>query len=273
MGVLNVTPDSFSDGGSLYEGDHPSLDKALIRAADMVANGAAIIDIGGESTRPGAVSPSVQEEMDRVLPVLERLSDEVDAIFSIDTSSPELMLEAAARGAGLINDVRALTRPDALRAAAATGLPICLMHMQGDPHTMQQAPIYADVVTEVRSFLAQRLEACTKMGIARRNLVLDPGFGFGKTAQHNLTLLNRLDQLNELGCPILVGLSRKSLISHVLGRATQERLAGSLALAAVAVLRGAVILRVHDVRETADVARLCAAVMHETVDIESRTYN
>jgi dihydropteroate synthase len=264
MGVLNVTPDSFSDGGALYEAGRLSLDRTLARAVAMVANGASILDIGGESTRPGAAAISPQQEMDRVLPVLELLAREVDTVLSVDTSSPELMLEAAARGAGLINDVRALTRPDALRAAAATGLPVCLVHMQGDPATMQLTPHYTDVVAEVRAFLAQRIEACTKMGLAHRNIVLDPGFGFGKSPQHNLILLNRLDQLRDLGCPLLVGLSRKSLIGHVLQRPTEQRLAGSLALAAAAVMRGAAIVRVHDVRETSDVVRLCAAVLRET---------
>jgi len=267
MGILNVTPDSFSDGGSLYAGSRLSMEKVRERALAMAANGADIIDIGGESTRPGAAGISLQEEMDRVLPVVEMLARDVDLVLSVDTSTPEVILEAAALGAGLINDVRSLTRPGALRAAAATGLPVCLMHMQGDPVDMQHAPHYVDVVAEVRSFLAQRLEACTKLGIAHRNIILDPGFGFGKSAQHNLALLNRLDRLCSLGYPLLVGLSRKSVIGHVLGRPTSERLAGSLALAAVSVLRGASIIRAHDVRETADVARLCAAVMTETVAV------
>jgi dihydropteroate synthase len=265
MGILNVTPDSFSDGGSLYAGDRLSLDKVRVQAAAMVAAGATLVDIGGESTRPGAARVSVQEEMDRVLPVVEALRNDLDAVLSIDTSTPELMIEAAARGAGFINDVRALTRPHALEAAAATGLPVCLMHMQGDPGTMQQNPEYSDVVTEVRHFLTLRIAACTRLGIARRNIVVDPGFGFGKTTAHNLQLLNRLEQLQALDCPVLVGLSRKSLIGQVLGRPVGERLAGSLALAAAAVARGAVIIRAHDVAETADVVRLCAAVAREDV--------
>jgi dihydropteroate synthase len=263
MGILNVTPDSFSDGGSVYEDGRLSLEKARARAAAMVEAGATLIDIGGESTRPRAPAVSLQEEMDRVLPVIEALRSEVDAILSVDTSSPEVMLEAAARGAGFINDVRALARPHALEAVAATGLPVCLMHMQGDPDTMQDNPTYSDVVTEVRHFLTLRIAACTKLGIARRNIVIDPGFGFGKTAVHNLQLLNRLEQLQTLDCPVLVGLSRKSLIGQVLGRPVGERLAGSLALAAAAVARGAVIIRAHDVRETADVVRLCAAIQQE----------
>lgn len=263
MGILNVTPDSFSDGGCVFSGDKPSLEAALRRALQMRADGADIIDIGGESTRPGAAPVSLQQEMDRVLPVVELLAREVDAVLSVDTSSPEIMVAAAACGAGFVNDVRALARPGAVEAAAATGLPVCLMHMRGEPQSMQLEPVYDDVVNDVRAFLAQRIEACTKLGIARRNIVIDPGFGFGKTVQHNLQLLNRMDELHMLGSPVLVGLSRKSLIGAVLKRPVAERLAGSLALAGMAVQRGAVIFRVHDVRETADVVRLCSAVMKE----------
>ncbi len=265
MGILNVTPDSFSDGGALYADGRPALGKVRAQALAMVAAGADMIDIGGESTRPGAAPVSLQEEMDRVLPVLEMLHREINTVLSIDTSSPALMLEAAARGAGFINDVRALTRPHALEAAAATGLPICLMHMRGEPATMQQNPHYDDVAAEVRHFLTLRIAACTKLGIAQRNIVVDPGFGFGKSVEHNLQLLNRLAQLQALGHPILVGLSRKSLISQVLGQPLEQRLAGSLALAALAVMRGAAIIRAHDVRETFDVVRLCAAVQQEQV--------
>lgn len=265
MGILNVTPDSFSDGGTVYADGRLALDRARRRAAAMVEAGATLIDVGGESTRPGAPPVPLQEEMDRVLPVIEALRGDVDAVLSVDTSSPEVMLEAAARGAGFINDVRALTRPRALEAAAATGLPVCLMHMRGEPGTMQDHPEYADVVADVRHFLTLRIAACTKLGIARRNIVVDPGFGFGKTAVHNLQLLNRLGQLQALDCPVLVGLSRKSLIGQVLGRPVEERLAGSLALAAAAVARGAVIIRAHDVRETVDVVRLCAAVQQENI--------
>ena len=264
MGILNVTPDSFSDGGAVFSGNRPALDKVLSRAAQMVADGAAIIDIGGESTRPGAAPVSVQDELDRVLPVVELLVRELDVILSVDTSSPEVMRAAAAGGAGLINDVRALQRPGAIEAAAAAGLPVCLMHMRGEPGTMQVNPSYSDVVADVEAFLAQRIEACTKLGIARHNIVIDPGFGFGKTAEHNLQLLNRLDRLHSLGLPILVGLSRKSLIGAVLRRPVEDRLAGSLALAAIAAQRGAVIFRVHDVRETVDVIRLCHAVVTES---------
>ncbi len=260
MGILNVTPDSFSDGGAVFSAGKLVPEKALRRAAQMVADGADMIDIGGESTRPGATSVSTQEEMDRVLPVIELLARELDVVLSIDTSNPLVMLAAAASGAGFINDVRALCRPDAAKAAAASGLPVCLMHMRGDPASMQADPYYGDVVAEVRDFLAQRIEACTKLGVARRNIVIDPGFGFGKTTLHNLQLLNRLDQMLVLRCPVLVGLSRKSLIGAVLKRPLGERLAGSLALAAMAAQRGAVIFRVHDVRETVDVVRLCRAV-------------
>jgi len=260
MGILNITPDSFSDGGSLFDSGRPALDRILLRAGRMVADGADILDIGGESTRPGAIAVSTAEELDRVIPVIERLSRELDVALSVDTSSPEVMLEAASHGVGLINDVRALSRPGAIAAAAATGLPVCLMHMRGEPAVMQNAPRYDDVVDEVAAFLRQRVEACTKLGVARRNIVLDPGFGFGKSVDHNLTLLNHLEQLREIGFPILVGLSRKALIGHVLGRPVAERLPGSLALAAIAVMKGAVIIRVHDVRETADVVRMCTAV-------------
>lgn len=265
MAILNVTPDSFSDGGHLFAGGRISLDKACARAARLIAEGADIIDIGGESTRPGAAAVSVQEEMDRVLPVVERLAQEFDVVLSVDTSTPEVMTEAARLGAGLINDVRALNRPGAVAAAAATGLPVCLMHMPAEPAEMQRDPRYADVVAEVAAYLKERAETCTRLGIARHNILLDPGFGFGKTSEHNLILLNRLERLHELGFPLLVGLSRKSLIGHVLGRPVAERLAGSLALAVLAVSKGAAIVRVHDVWETADAVRLCAAVMREHI--------
>jgi dihydropteroate synthase len=263
MGILNITPDSFSDGGALLDGGRPALDRILRRAEAMAVHGVDMFDIGGESTRPGAAAVSTAEELDRVVPVVERLARSFDIPISVDTSTPAVILEVAARGAGLINDVRALTRPGAIRAVAATGLPVCLMHMRGEPATMQRDPQYNDIVAEVAEFLRQRVEACTKLGIARRNIVLDPGFGFAKNAGHNLTLLNRLEQLRTLGFPLLVGLSRKSLIDRVLGRPVEERLAGSLALAAIAVLKGAAIVRVHDVRETVDVVRMCAAVARE----------
>jgi len=260
MGVINTTPDSFSDGGTLYRGEQLDLDLALARAADMVAQGAAILDIGGESTRPGAAPVTVAQEMQRVLPLVERVSAELDVVVSVDTSSPEVITAAAGAGAGLINDVRALSRPGALDSAAATGLPICLMHMLGQPGDMQAAPQYDDVVTEVEEFLLQRVAACEAMGIARESLLLDPGFGFGKTVAHNLLLLRGLSRLADLGLPLLVGLSRKSLIGKLLGREVDERLPASLALAVMAVERGAAIIRTHDVGATADAVAMWVAM-------------
>lgn len=263
MGILNVTPDSFSDGGHLYNQDSLSLDSALKHAEQMVAEGATLIDIGGESTRPGAEPVSLQEEMDRVLPVLERISAEIDVVTSIDTSSPELMSAAANLGAGMLNDVRALGRAGALEAAADSGLPVCVMHMQGSPATMQRAPSYSDVVAEVIDFLQQQIQRCIAAGMERSQIVVDPGFGFGKTLEHNLQLLNRLDQLLELGVPILSGTSRKSMIGNLLDRAPDQRLAGGLATVALAVERGARIIRVHDVAATVDVVRMTEAVLRE----------
>lgn len=260
MGVINTTPDSFSDGGTLYRAGRLDLDKTLQRARDMVDGGAAILDIGGESTRPGAVPVSPQEEMDRVLPVLERCTAELDVICSVDTSSGDLMREAAAAGAGLLNDVRALTRAGALEAAAATGLPVCLMHMQGDPGNMQSAPHYTDVVGEVCDYLQHRVTDCEAQGIARERLLLDPGFGFGKSVDHNLQLLQGLGRLAAMGFPVLVGLSRKSMIGKLLGREVDERLPASLALAVLAVERGASVIRTHDVIATADALAMCAAL-------------
>lgn len=260
MGVLNITPDSFSDGGQLWRDGCLQRDALLQRATTMCRDGAALLDIGGESTRPGAAQVSEQEELDRVLPVLELLVAETDAILSVDTSTPVVMREAARAGAGLINDVRALQRPGALVAAQATGLPVCLMHMQGEPGHMQDNPHYSSVVTEVRDFLRQRVAACESAGVSRDRLLLDPGFGFGKTVQHNLELLRGLPQLAGEGLPLLVGLSRKSLIAAITGRPAEQRLAGSLALALLAAQRGACILRVHDVAETADALALLKAV-------------
>ena len=257
MGVLNVTPDSFSDGGRFL-----AADDALRQAEAMVADGAAIVDVGGESTRPGAEPVSVQEELDRVIPVLEALASRVEAVLSVDTSTPEVMGEAASAGAGLINDVRALRREGALEAAAGTELPVCLMHMQGEPGTMQQDPRYTDVVTEVHAFLRHRVEECERAGIARERLILDPGFGFGKTLAHNLRLLAELDRLAG-DLPLLVGMSRKSMIGKVTGREVEERLPGSLAVAVMAVERGASIIRAHDVRETVDAVRMTTAVLEE----------
>lgn len=254
MGVLNVTPDSFSDGGRFA-----ARDAALKHAGDMIAAGAEIIDIGGESTRPGAAPVSVTEELDRVIPVVEAITAEYDVVISVDTSTPEVMRDSAAYGAGLINDVRALQRAGALQAAAATGLPVCLMHMQGEPGSMQQAPVYRDVIAEVRQFLRSRVDACVAAGIRRDLLLLDPGFGFGKNDEHNLALLAALPQLAEDG-PVLAGLSRKSMIGRLLGRPVEDRLIGSVTLALLAAQRGARILRVHDVAETVDALRLLQAL-------------
>ena len=265
MGILNVTPDSFSDGGHLYQHSSLSIDKALQHAQQMVNEGASIIDIGGESTRPGAAEVSVQEEMDRVLPVLERINAEIDVVVSIDTSSPELISESAKLGAGLINDVRALGRDGALEAAAKTDLPVCLMHMQGSPATMQRQPEYDDVVSEVMDFLDQQLNRCMAAGIAKERLMVDPGFGFGKTLQHNLQLLNRLDKLLDLGVPVLSGTSRKTMVGQVLNRESDQRLFGSLATVALAVERGARVIRVHDVLATVDMVRMTEAVLKEGI--------
>jgi dihydropteroate synthase len=260
MGVLNITPDSFSDGGRWYSDGRPALDALRREAGAMVEAGAAILDIGGESTRPGAAPVSEQQELDRVVPVVEALRGECDAVLSVDSSSPIVMRESAAVGVGLLNDVRALQRPGTVEAAAELGLPVCLMHMQGSPETMQKAPVYDDVVDEVAAFLRDRAQACTQAGIAGSQIVLDPGFGFGKAVDHNLQLLASLPRLADLGFPLLVGLSRKSLIAKLTGRAVDERLPGSLALALIAAQRGASILRVHDVAETADVLRILRAI-------------
>jgi dihydropteroate synthase len=256
MGILNVTADSFSDGGRYLDRE-----AALAHATAMVAAGAALIDIGGESTRPGAEPVPVQQELDRVVPMVEALRDRTDAILSVDTMKPEVMRAAVAAGAGLINDVLGLRAPGALEAVAAGRAAVCLMHMQGEPRTMQDAPRYDDVVTEVRDFLEGRAQACVAAGIGRQRIVLDPGFGFGKTAAHNLTLLAGLGRVVDLGYPVLVGLSRKSMLGKLLGRAADERLAGSLALATTAVLAGARIVRAHDVAATWDAVRIVQAVI------------
>jgi dihydropteroate synthase len=260
MGVINTTPDSFSDGGSLYSNAKLDLERAFGRACAMTAAGAAILDIGGESTRPGAAPVSLEEELQRVIPLLERVVAELDVVVSVDTSSPQVMRAAANAGAGLINDVRALAREGALTTAAATGLPICLMHIQGEPETMQAEPAYDDVVAEVADFLACRVQACEQAGIGRERLLIDPGFGFGKTVAHNLQLLQGLPQLAALGLPVLVGLSRKSLIGKILGRDMDQRLPASLALAVMAAERGAAIIRTHDVAETADAVAMAVAL-------------
>ena len=255
MGILNVTPDSFYDGGRLYGQAGVDIGRAVRAAEKMVNDGAVFIDIGGESTRPGADPVSLQQECDRVLPVVEALAGTVDAVISVDTSSPEVMTEACRLGAGLINDVRALGKEGALTAAVATGLPVCLMHMRGTPRTMQEKPEYDDIVRSVADYLAERTTGFTAAGGAPDNVIVDPGFGFGKTDEHNLALLKALRNFAD-NSPLLVGLSRKSLLGRILGREPDERLPGSLALAMVALQNGANILRVHDVAETVDVVKI-----------------
>lgn len=247
MGILNVTPDSFSDGGK-----HLQTDRALQHALAMVEQGATFIDIGGESTRPGAPDVSLQEELDRVIPAIEAIKNETSAIISVDTSKAQVMQEAVAAGAELINDVRALQEPGAIDVAVKADVPVCLMHMQGQPRTMQQTPDYQDVTHDVMTFLQQRVDACQKAGIATDKLILDPGYGFGKTLEHNYQLLNGLSHILNMGYPVLVGMSRKSMIGQLLNRAVNDRLAGSIALATIAAQMGAHIIRVHDVQETAD---------------------
>jgi dihydropteroate synthase len=255
MGVLNLTPDSFSDGG-LWA----TAEAALERAQVMIDEGADFIDVGGESTRPGALPVSEQEELDRVIPVVERLCAETGALVSIDTTKPAVMRAAGAAGAHLINDVNALRAEGAIPLAASTGVAVCLMHMQGEPRTMQAAARYVDVRAEVGEFLRQRSEACISSGIARDAILLDPGFGFGKKLEHNLSLLAHLPELAGLGFPLLVGLSRKSMFGQLCGAAVDQRLPASLAAATAAVLGGAAIVRAHDVRETRDAVRVAAAV-------------
>lgn len=262
MGILNTTPDSFSDGGSYYLGDRLSVDQALFRAEQMLAQGASIIDVGGESTRPGAAVVTEQEELDRVMPVIEALVQQLDALVSVDTSTARVIRESTRVGASLINDVRALEREGALQAAVDSRLPVCLMHMQGQPQTMQQQPHYSDVWLDVSGYLQNRAQACIAVGIPQDQILLDPGFGFGKTLAHNFTLLRQLPRLQALGYPLLVGMSRKSMIGQLLNRPVDQRLAGSLALALLAAQKGAAIIRVHDVAETVDVLRVLEAADH-----------
>ena len=261
MGILNVTPDSFSDGGCFA-----GRDAALRQAEAMARDGAAIIDVGGESTRPGAADVSEQEELDRVLPVIEAVVAAVDTAVSIDTSKPAVMRAAVGAGAAMINDIRALREEGALRAAAELQCAVCLMHMQGQPRSMQQEPAYGDVVAEVTEFLAQRIRACVAAGLAEERIIVDPGFGFGKTPRHNIELLANLRQLQSTGRPILAGLSRKSTLGELTGRDVGERLPASIAAAVIAVMKGATIVRVHDVRETVDALRVAAAVRERDGD-------
>ncbi len=251
MGILNVTPDSFSDGGK-----HADVKQALDHALRMIDEGARFIDIGGESTRPGAPEVSLQEELDRTIPVIEAVAKNAQCVISIDTSKAEVIREAVKAGAGLINDVRALQEPGALSAASETGVPVCLMHMQGQPRTMQNHPTYQDVVEDVTQFLLERAEVCEKAGIAKEQILFDPGYGFGKSLEHNYALVKHLPKLMDLGYPVLVGMSRKSMIGNLLNRKVDERLAGSISLATIVAQMGAQIIRVHDVKETADAVNI-----------------
>lgn len=256
MGILNVTPDSFSDGGRFVDPD-----LAVRQAERMIEDGAAIVDIGGESTRPGAADVSEQDELDRVIPIIEAVRASTGAPVSIDTSKPAVMREAVAAGAELINDVRALRTPGAIEAAADLGVPVCLMHMAGEPRTMQSNPHYDDVVAEVAAFLEERVHACAAGGVREDRLILDPGFGFGKRVEHNVALLANLPQLHALGRPLLVGISRKTTLGALTGRPVDERMPASVAAAVIAALKGAAIVRVHDVRDTVDALRVAAAVI------------
>ncbi|WP_068977839.1 MULTISPECIES: dihydropteroate synthase [Aeromonas] len=256
MGILNVTPDSFSDGGNFNQ-----IERAMAHARQMVSDGATLIDIGGESTRPGAPDVSEQEELDRVIPVIKRIAAELEVMISLDTSKAGVMREGCQAGAHLINDVRALQEEGALQAAAEARVPVCLMHMQGQPRTMQVEPHYDDLLGEVRGFFDERITACMAAGIAREQLLLDPGYGFGKTLAHNYQLLAAQKELLDYGLPLLVGMSRKSMIGNLLGRSVDERLAGSLACALIGMQHGARIIRVHDVRETMDALRVGWQVM------------
>jgi dihydropteroate synthase len=255
MGVLNVTPDSFFDGGRFVD-----VAAAVSRGLAMVEEGAAIIDVGGESTRPGAAPVDAAEELARVIPVIEQLAARVSVPISVDTSKPQVMRAALAAGAGLVNDVRALEAPGALRAVADAGAAVCLMHMRGEPRSMQQDPRYDDVVAEVGRYLAGRVQACAAVGVGRERICVDPGIGFGKRPEHNLALLAGLDRIADPGIPVLVGVSRKSLIGIITGRPASGRLAGSVALAALAVMRGAAIVRAHDVAETVDAVKVASAL-------------
>lgn len=255
MGILNVTPDSFSDGGRFN-----SRDAALSQARRMVEQGATFIDVGGESTRPGAAPVSVQEELDRVCPAVEAIARELDVVVSVDSSTPEVFRESARLGAGLLNDVRALSREGAVEAALETGLPVCLMHMQGQPADMQDRPSYQSVLREVSAFLMDRVRVAEQAGIPSNRILLDPGFGFGKSLAHNLQLLNALERLQVLGYPLLVGLSRKSMLGSITGREVSERLPASLAVATISALKGASIIRVHDVGETVDAVKVVSAM-------------
>ena len=258
MGILNVTPDSFSDGGKFT-----SVDRALMHVREMMSHGVDIIDIGGESTRPGAAPVNVSEEQDRVLPVIDAIVSEFSVPVSIDTSKAEVMTAAVDAGAVMINDVRALTEQGALAAAALCDVPVCLMHMQGQPENMQNAPEYEDVITDVADYLRDRMKDALAAGIKAGQIIIDPGFGFGKSAQHNFTLLKHLSSLTELDCPLLVGLSRKSMIDAIINKPAEQRVSASIALALLAAERGANILRVHDVEATVDALAMLKALQQQ----------
>ena len=256
MGILNITPDSFSDGGK-----HDSLDTALYHTKKMIKEGATIIDIGGESTRPNAPDVSLNEELDRVIPVIEKLKTELDVFISVDTSKGGGMKAAIQLGADMINDVRALQEEDALQACVNSDVPICLMHMQGQPRTMQRQPKYDDVFTDIQHFFQQRITICGNEGIKRNRLILDPGFGFGKTLEHNVQLLSKLENFTSFDLPLLVGISRKTMIGALLDDApVDQRLHGSVSAAVIAAMKGASIIRVHDVKATANAMKIVRAV-------------
>lgn len=255
MGILNVTPDSFSDGGKF-----DTLDNALTQAKRMIEAGVTIIDIGGESTRPGAPDVALEEELQRVIPVITAIRQHSDVWISIDTSKAEVMRQAILAGADIINDVRALQEPGALEVAAQAGLPICLMHMQGQPRSMQANPHYEDLVKEVGEFLQERIEACEKVGIQREQLILDPGFGFGKTLEHNYHMLAHLEEFHQFGLPILAGMSRKSMLFKLLDKAPAECVAASVSCATIAAMKGAQIIRVHDFEQTLDAMKIVSMV-------------
>lgn len=254
MGILNVTPDSFSDGGT-----HNTPVQALAHARQMILEGAVIIDIGGESTRPGAAEVSPEQEAERVIPVVEAIARESDVWISVDTSKALVIREAAKAGAHIINDIRSLTEPGALQAAAISGLPVCVMHMQGEPRTMQQAPHYQNVVRDVYAYLEAQVARCMAAGIKKNHIILDPGFGFGKSLAHNYQLLDKLDEFHKLGLPVLAGMSRKSMIGQLMDLPPDERVAGSVACAVIAAMKGAQIIRVHDVKETVQAMKVVEA--------------
>lgn len=254
MGILNVTPDSFSDGGR-----YTAVDGALLQAEKMLQAGATIIDIGGESTRPGAQAVGTFEELNRVIPVIQAIKRRFDCLVSIDTNKANVMATAVAAGADIINDVNALNGEGCVETVAELDVPVCLMHMQGEPRTMQNNPVYNDVVNDIKSYFAKRVAQCVDAGIKPSNICLDPGFGFGKTVEQNYQLLNRLEEFAQLGYPLLAGMSRKSMIGKVLGNEVDERLAGSLSCAVIAAMKGAKIIRVHDVKETVDAISIVGA--------------